>query len=367
MGLNKNKSKNIITVITVFVSVITVGTLFIWQIEKANLVKHRSSINEIAANQAYAIQQQLYQLLSTTYTLAELIRLNPEMNDFTVFAEHLIKTYKGISSIQLAPRGIVTKIYPLKGNEKALGHNLLKDPLRKTEALKSINKKKMTLAGPFNLVQGGVAAAGRLPVFIRKEGRDYFWGFAIILIPLKDLMESSGTEQLEDKGYKFEISRIDPDTGNRKVFYQSCTGILNTPVSFSFNVPNGEWTLSISPYSWWEPGYPFYISIAVTFFIGTCFAIFTFIILSRTDAIKIKSIELERSNIKLKESLANVKKLSGLIPICANCKMIRDDRGYWNQIELYIKENSEANFSHGLCPDCVKKLYPGYVNKVKNQ
>jgi len=61
---------------------------------------------------------------------------------------------------------------------------------------------------------------------------------------------------------------------------------------------------------------------------------------------------------KLQETLSQVKQLSGLIPICALCKKIRDDKGYWNQIESYIKRHSEANFSHGLCPDCAKKLYP---------
>lgn len=61
---------------------------------------------------------------------------------------------------------------------------------------------------------------------------------------------------------------------------------------------------------------------------------------------------------ELQDSLANVKQLSGLLPICASCKSIRDDHGYWSQIESYIHTHSEAQFSHGICPDCAKKLYP---------
>jgi hypothetical protein len=61
---------------------------------------------------------------------------------------------------------------------------------------------------------------------------------------------------------------------------------------------------------------------------------------------------------KLEDALSKVKQLSGLFPICASCKKIRDDKGYWNQIESYIKDHSEAEFSHGICPDCIKKLYP---------
>jgi len=60
----------------------------------------------------------------------------------------------------------------------------------------------------------------------------------------------------------------------------------------------------------------------------------------------------------LKIALSKIKKLSGLLPICASCKKIRDDEGYWNQIETYIKEHSEADFSHSICPECAKELYP---------
>jgi len=61
---------------------------------------------------------------------------------------------------------------------------------------------------------------------------------------------------------------------------------------------------------------------------------------------------------ELQNALAKVKKLSGFLPICASCKKIRDDKGYWNQIEVYIRDHSEADFSHGLCPECVENLYP---------
>lgn len=62
----------------------------------------------------------------------------------------------------------------------------------------------------------------------------------------------------------------------------------------------------------------------------------------------------------LKQALVNVKQLSGLLPICSHCKKIRDDKGYWNQIEVYIDQHSEAKFSHGICQECAKKHYPDY-------
>ena len=67
--------------------------------------------------------------------------------------------------------------------------------------------------------------------------------------------------------------------------------------------------------------------------------------------------------LELQEALAKVKTLSGFLPICASCKKIRDDEGYWEQIEKYISEHSEAQFSHGICPECAEKLYPQLYKK----
>ena len=76
-------------------------------------------------------------------------------------------------------------------------------------------------------------------------------------------------------------------------------------------------------------------------------------------------MEEEREKLlrELQDALANIKVLRGLIPICASCKKIRDDKGYWKQIEIYIRDHSEADFTHGICPDCMKKLYPDYYDE----
>jgi phosphoserine phosphatase RsbU/P len=67
---------------------------------------------------------------------------------------------------------------------------------------------------------------------------------------------------------------------------------------------------------------------------------------------------LSAANTDLRNALAEVKKLSGFLPICSLCKKIRNDEGYWQQIEAYIRDHSEAEFSHSICPECVEKLYP---------
>ncbi|MBO8130117.1 MAG: PAS domain S-box protein [Candidatus Marinimicrobia bacterium] len=72
---------------------------------------------------------------------------------------------------------------------------------------------------------------------------------------------------------------------------------------------------------------------------------------------KIEEYEREKLLRKLRKALREVKELSGLLPICANCKKIRDDQGYWNDVEKYISENTDVDFTHSICPDCMKKLY----------
>jgi PAS domain S-box-containing protein len=81
-----------------------------------------------------------------------------------------------------------------------------------------------------------------------------------------------------------------------------------------------------------------------------------------------KRAEAERKRLidELSEALKRVRTLSGLLPICASCKKIRDDKGEWEPVENYIKAHSEANFSHGMCPDCMEKWYPNYTSRVKN-
>ena len=88
-----------------------------------------------------------------------------------------------------------------------------------------------------------------------------------------------------------------------------------------------------------------------------------------TDITERKHLEGERETIilELQQALSEIKTLSGLLPICASCKKIRDDKGYWNQIETYVKAHSNAQFTHGICPDCMQKLYPEVYEKMQQK
>ncbi|MDI6804685.1 MAG: hypothetical protein QME58_12720 [Bacteroidota bacterium] len=86
------------------------------------------------------------------------------------------------------------------------------------------------------------------------------------------------------------------------------------------------------------------------------------------DVTEQKNYKKEREELirELQEDLKNIKTLNGLLPIYSSCKKIRDDKGYWNKVEQYISQHTDASFTHGICPDCIDELYPGYSIKLGN-
>ncbi len=74
--------------------------------------------------------------------------------------------------------------------------------------------------------------------------------------------------------------------------------------------------------------------------------------------------EKEQKIEELSKAFREIKTLRGILPICASCKNIRDDKGYWNQIETYIRDHSDADFTHGICPQCAEELYPDFYNNT---
>jgi CheY-like chemotaxis protein len=82
------------------------------------------------------------------------------------------------------------------------------------------------------------------------------------------------------------------------------------------------------------------------------------LVLQRTRELEQELAERRRAEQALRKALEDIRTLRGILPICASCKKIRDDKGYWRQVEVYIQAHSEAEFTHSVCPECMEKLYP---------
>ena len=98
--------------------------------------------------------------------------------------------------------------------------------------------------------------------------------------------------------------------------------------------------------------------IPTSIFLAIAFGFFS---IHRWLELIISERKLKHQNIELQKAFDEIKRLKGILPICSSCKKIRDDDGYWHQVESYIRNHSEAEFSHGICPDCMRKLYPDLI------
>ena len=109
-----------------------------------------------------------------------------------------------------------------------------------------------------------------------------------------------------------------------------------------------------------------FITVVVIFLTTLTINSFQKLTLRQQEVIVKSHQELFDKNTSLEKALAEVKTLSGFLPICASCKKIRDDQGYWQQIESYIGAHSQAEFTHGICPECAKRLYPEFMDKKQS-
>lgn len=222
-------------------------------VHETHAESRRLAVKMLAQGYAQRIQERLQTALVSTYVLASVVKQSGgQLHNFPDVAAELITLFPSVSALQLAPDGVIQESYPLEGNEAAIGHDLLADRKRNREAAAAITTQQLTLAGPFNLIQGGVGAVGRLPVFISNERNEsHFWGFANALIRIPNLLDAAGLGGLAKAGYRYELWRLNPDTEQRQVFASSGEQPLVAPVEYVITVFGGRWILSLAPEEGW--------------------------------------------------------------------------------------------------------------------
>ena len=236
--------------------------VFLFAAAAASLIRHlqqddrreeRTRVSKLAGDQAHTLQGNIERALSAAYALAALVHQgHGVVRDFAAVAVRLLPLYPGADSLQLAPGGVIRNIAPLAGNERAIGHELLRDPARTGAAFDARDTGKLTLDGPFDLIQGGVGAVGRLPVFLDDaKGKRSFWGFASVVIRFPEALEPFGLLELAKLGLAYELWRVHPATGRKQIIAASPTAPVD-PVERAVQVPNATWTLSVAPVEGWR-------------------------------------------------------------------------------------------------------------------
>lgn len=249
--MNTNKKKWILPFLVFIIGTgILAGTVY--QIRKNGLKQNREMAGLNAMTYAERVKTDIMKGISVTDTLKQiLVSEHGNISEFSEVAENMMTD--SIQSIQLAPDGVVTDIYPEKGNE-AGKIDLIHDKDRGEISRYARDNGVLTLQGPFELKQGGRGIAVRNPVYLEnKDGEEVFWGFTVVIICVPDIFADT-VKALSDFGYDYRLSKtISPWEETYKVVYRS-KGKMTDPASYVFVMAGEQWRLEIMPQQgWFQP------------------------------------------------------------------------------------------------------------------
>ena len=188
---------------------------------------------------------------------------------FAVISSNMQDGSSVIKTHELAKDGVVSQVYPVAGNEAAIGLDMLHNPARKKEANLAKNSGMYTIAGPFELVQGGTGALLFDPIYTYSEkGERSFWGFSILVLQWDDFIEEVELDKMEDAGYRYQIWKKDPYTGEKIVIAESEEDFPGNALEVACSVPNDTWYFEIIPKAGWFSDQQLSLGIAIATIIG---------------------------------------------------------------------------------------------------
>ena len=248
--LNKLKRKTGLFFIIVM-GVMLICFIFLIQFE---VNKEKISASYTAEDTVRKIETQLGRYLENSEMFKNIISSKHTISDeqFNQLASYMKKNKNVIEAYELAPNGIIGKAYPLKGNEKVIGMNTLELPERQKEANIARKSGEYTIAGPYELKQGGTGALLFDPIYINDGNEKKFWGFSILVLNWDAFLEELEVDKLEDATYHFKVWK----EGNKgkHVTIMSCGhSSLNHTLSVACEVPNDTWYFEIVPFQGWIP------------------------------------------------------------------------------------------------------------------
>lgn len=245
---NEGGSRSLVYALAALLACFLVCSVFLMYLEQVRQARERDKARYIVESYATKIQYVITDAYSSVYLVEALLRQSEgRIRDFESYAAELVKMHPSTININLAPGGVVSRVFPYERNKKAIGHDLLTVENRSREARLARDTGKATVAGPFVLVQGGYAVAVRLPVFL--DGT--FWGLVCTTFAFPQVLEPVRLEALGKQGYDFQLSRVHPDTGERVVLFGSAKP-PDAPVEAAVELPNVRWTLSVTPQGGWK-------------------------------------------------------------------------------------------------------------------
>ena len=216
--------------------------------------------------------------------------------EFATISSNMQDGSSVIKAHELAKDGVVSQVYPVVGNEEAIGLDMLENPARKKEANLAKNSGMYTIAGPFELVQGGTGALLFDPIYTYSlKGERSFWGFSILVLQWDNFIDEVELDKLDEAGYQYQIWKKDPYTGEKIVIAESETAFPANTLEVACSVPNDTWYFEIIPKSGWFSERQMAAGIVISGFIGLMAAYACWEIMNRREKDRLHEAELERS------------------------------------------------------------------------
>ena len=212
------------------------------------------------------VKSQLNHYLAESNLMKHMIEAGYTVNDeeFSVLSSLMQDDQNVIKAHELAKDGIVTLIYPMSGNEAALGLNMLEHPARKQEARLAKESGEYTIAGPFELQQGDIGALLFDPIYTTDANGDQtFWGFSILVLDWESFLNEIELDTLEEAGYTYELWKISPATGEHVSIAHSGNSRRSDAIEVLCTVPNDTWHFEIVPKNGWLSPLQVFVSFAL--------------------------------------------------------------------------------------------------------
>ncbi|RHQ66558.1 response regulator [Ruminococcus sp. AF24-32LB] len=238
----------------VFIFIFLAVWCVIWIINQSQERREKLKATYTAESTVSRVESQLSKYLAESDLMKQIVEKEYDIDNeqFDKLAELMQEDEDVIEARELAEDGVVSRIYPMEGNEAAMGLDTLQNPARKKEARLARLSGEYTIAGPYELVQGGTGVLLFDPAYITDQnGEEKFWGFSILVMNWDNFIQEVELEKLEEAGYGYQIWKKDLYTGEKIIIDESENSNLNNSLEVACSVPNDTWYFEIVPENGW--------------------------------------------------------------------------------------------------------------------
>lgn len=240
--------------VVVFLITLVIVMGVTWLLNENQVKREKLKATYTAESTVSRVESQLSKYLAESDLVKRVLEKGYDIDSeqFDTLAGLMQENEDVIEARELAKDGVVSQIYPMEGNEAAMGLDMLRHPDRKKEANLAKESGKYTIAGPYELMQGGTGALLFDPVYVTDDdGEKKFWGFSILVMNWDNFIQQVELDKLEDAGYAYQIWKKDLYTGEKIVIDESKSQRFGSSLEVACSVPNDTWYFEIVPVNGW--------------------------------------------------------------------------------------------------------------------